>query len=210
MKLFGFKSKDRDGGQKKTSERAGGNEELLRVLKDGSYYEAAAAAEKLVSLKDYSGMNLMITRMNNDRMAVPLSRIPDEAVVLPLILAISEYAILNLNVSTGSERFSARSAADIFRNLLWNVPDKAIAYIAEIADYHFFFMKDGELLYTVGQKAFGAHLDRPDLIASAARDALAKVPEEQRRASLDREKPNYRKVDNRVTKQEIRNLLYQK
>ena len=208
MKLFGFKSK----GKKDKLGQAGGTDSdraaLISALENGYYIDAAKAAKRLVDCGDYSCMDMMINGMKDDRMAVPLSRIPDEAVILPLILAISKYAILNLSVSTGSERFSAFSASGIFRNLLSNFPEKAAAYIAEIADYHFFFMKDGELLYTQGKKSRDSHLDRPDLIASSAKNALAEIPDEVIRTAREHEKQNYRKAGSRISESEIQQLLY--
>ena len=182
--------------------------QLKEKVEKGSHYEAAQAATELISIGDYSCMDLMISRLFDHRMAEPLSGIPNEAVIMPLILSISKYAILNLNVSAGSEKFDARSTTYILNNLVRNFHDQVYAYIAEMSHHHFFFMKDRELYYTVGKHSFGSHLDRPDLIAGCARDALAKVPQERIQEALDQGKAHYQYAGGQFSDQEIRNILF--
>ena len=179
---------------------------LKNTLENGMYYDAAEAAKALVERGDYSCREIMIARMQDHRMAVPLSRIPDESVMIPLILAISKYAILNLSVSTGNESFSPFDVSQIFRNLAQNFQDRAYAYLAEIRDYHFFFMKDGRLLYMQGSRSLNKHLDRPDLIAQCARDVLRSIPEERIQAAVNNEKQNYQYAGN-MSRSEILSLL---
>ncbi len=196
MGLFSFRS------NKKSSDETAG---LRNVLEKGDYYDAVKAAEKLIASGDCSCADLMISRMRDYRMAVPLSRIPDEKVILPLILEISRYAILNLNVASGSEKFQPLYVSQIFRNLLNSFGDKVIAYLAEIREYNFFFLKDGCLLYTRGRQSFGPHLDRPDQVAICARDVLAPISEDRIKTERERGRENYKKAN--LSEREIRELL---
>ena len=201
--MFGFLSRRNGGFRKKKINRA----QLLSTLENGSYYDAVDAAKELVEHKDYSGMDLMITRMTDHRMAEVLSRIPDEAVIRPIILAISRYAILNLNVRSGDERFYPGCISTIFRSLVFNLEDQVYAYLAEIADYHFFFMKDDQLYYMQGSRHFGVHLDRPDQVALCAKEALEKIPEEQIQAALERDRHHYQYIGGQMHREEVVSLL---
>jgi len=167
---------------------------LERVLRNGSDWDAAKCAGKLVEAGDYSFTDLMLARMKNHLMAEPLSRIPDERVLLPLILDISKYALSDVSVSIGNEAYSPYAASYIFANLVRNFPDRAPAYLSEIGEYHFFYMKDGELVYRVGRRRLpnNPHLGRPDQVADCARKALESVKPEVVKAALEREKGKYR------------------
>lgn len=172
---------------------------LTDILKNGSYSDAVKCAEKLIELKEYSCAEAIIARMYDERLAVPLSAIPNVKVMMPLILAISKYAILNHSVSVGSESFSPRSISIIFHNLVTNFQDKVFAYLAEIGNYHFFFMTDNDLLYMQGNKSFREnYFDRPDQIADCARKALQNIAPDRIQEAINKEKMKYRKVNHQT------------
>ena len=169
---------------------------LAGILQSGSDSDAVRCAEKLIELKDYSCVETIIAKMYDEKLAVPLSKIPDEKVIMPLILIVSKYAILNLSVSVGNESFSPRSVSVIFHNLVTNFQDKVFAYLAEIGNYHFFFMKENTLLYTDGHKSFREnYFDRSDQIADCAREALKNIAPDRIQNAIDNKKGTYHKAN---------------
>ena len=159
---------------------------LYEALEKGSYYNAVKAAGTLIDSGDFSRLDTMIARLTDHRMAEVLSRIPDERVILPLILSVSSYALLNLSVSAGSEKYDIRSVNTIFRNLVNSFQEKVFPYLSMMADYNF-FVTDGErVYYTAGRRSIlKNHLDRPDHVAGCARDALKDIPQERLKAALE-------------------------
>lgn len=150
---------------------------ISAVLKNGSDWDAVACAKKLVEADDYSFTDLMLARMKNHLMAEPVSRIPDERVLMPLLLDISRYALANSSVSVGNEAYPVNVLSRIFANLVRNFPDRAPAYLKEMGEYRFLSMENGELVYRMGRKRLpnDRHLDRPDLVADCARKALERM-----------------------------------
>lgn len=172
--------------RKGDKKRPDDNAELYEALEKGSYYDAVEAAGALIGSGDYSRLDTMIARMTDHRMAEKVSRIPDERVILPLILSVSRYALLNLSVSAGSEKYDIRSVKTIFRNLVNNFRDRVFPYLSMMADYSFFVTDGDRLYFTAGRRSIlKNHLDRPDHVAGCAREVLKDIPEERLKKALE-------------------------
>ena len=187
---------------------------LFNVVRNGSYFEACECAFKMLLMKDYRfGPIVMERKMLYGDMAVVMSRIPGEEYFMPLILAICKDALLDRNVPLGEMRFHIKDVSDVFRNLIDNTPDKAIAYIRVISENLFFVEAGGELFAARGQtSSFIPGRERcldhqAEKVVSCAKKALEKVPPERISAAAEKENIRYELFNERVNGA-LRSVLY--
>lgn len=163
---------------------------LIDTVKNGNYWDAVECAEILCKANEKMAIDVIIDKMWDHRLTVPLSTMHDEKVIRPLFTILGEYIIKGSykHVTVGDDRFNPCYAKEILSNLYQNFGSRVLAPLYAMSQ-GYFLNKDGLFVYEYicpnpNIPDERRNISRPEHFLLMAKRVIAKVPLPEIKKSL--------------------------